>query len=413
MGNEVVDNEVANDKRRICAENSDEPTSGDVTATVGKRITVLEGRCLGPGRSEKLLLDKLDLLRSINMIEPPASVPGYQIVSVEALLLAGFLLRIVAVFYSGQSQELSLAALGRLLADEGNFEPRDQQSISTIHVLFSLLIYQVILPQAFLLSVRTENPLVSVWQLLIYVVVCVAAIANNAIIRIDKEIIKMNEDLERLVTTVLSHQHVIEETDGCESKGLCFHKVWSTYTNAIIFILIIIYSIKVLYAFRMKQYIVNFEYFGPLLDFFVSKRMRDLVSLIFQAGLLGVNTSGMVYFSESTIHNYIDTQENRDNTAFLVTYLLLDVFANLLCTAGSVGIIFIYCSNHNIYSHGNCIVSTEFLNQKTEQLLKTHEHVLGENFELSREKYYPETRGVAPGHSGQLVRFSHQGKTDE
>ena len=79
MGNEMLDNEVANDER-ICAENSDEPTSGDVTATVGKRITVLEGRCLGPGRSEKLLLDKLDLLRSINMIEPPASVPGYQIV---------------------------------------------------------------------------------------------------------------------------------------------------------------------------------------------------------------------------------------------------------------------------------------------------------------------------------------------
>ena len=85
MGNEVVSNEVQSgdiENRRNSAEHSVEPTSSgrDVKATVGERIIVLDGKSLGPGRSEKLMLDKLDLLKSINMIEAPASVPSYQIV---------------------------------------------------------------------------------------------------------------------------------------------------------------------------------------------------------------------------------------------------------------------------------------------------------------------------------------------
>ena len=94
MGNEVVSNKVPCgdiDNRRNSAENSVVPTSGsDVKATVGERIIVLEGKSLGPGRSEKLMLDKLDLLKSINMIEAPASVPSYQIVRLRFKRLSCF-----------------------------------------------------------------------------------------------------------------------------------------------------------------------------------------------------------------------------------------------------------------------------------------------------------------------------------
>ncbi|XP_023341098.1 uncharacterized protein LOC111711081 [Eurytemora carolleeae] len=370
--------------------------------------------------------------REMNMLEPPSRISCNLILGMHCILWAGILLRILAIVYSGQLQILDFNSLVRIMSGD-TIPEKDRLSARLVHVILFIVTCQGILPHVYVLAMTRENS--SIWQFIILILVLAVIVYNHVIIFITRKIVVQQpptqEEMNLLVEVVSRIESMVNRTtqeeeegedrhigpilhhqENCEKTRLCFHSSFAYMSNIYLFIPLVITLVRTLFTLRMRKWILKIQFVGPFLSFITSTRIRDYSFFVFQVFVVGVSISGMTHFSEKTIDEYIEKDEN--SLFFVLSYILLDtretfffIFhnlnANLLSVLGLISIFGLYIRYHNLYCQGKNVVSAYRLKTNINKFIEAHRNVLEIDNKPSKNKYHPITCGVQPVISGQRI----------
>ena len=339
------------------------------------------GPAISPGPTRRLresvvnLVDKLDLSTSDG-----TKYGRLLLIFTEIMLIAGAASRILSLYVSGQLDEVGevVHITVHLVNGEKRKLEINHALENTIHMVTSTVIHLFVLPQLYILVVTADEKLTQTLQLVLAVLVIVLTLVTQT-----------------LGTLV---KNKIPDYSGCTDRGTCLHSymAWVLFITIIAFLLVIF--IRFLFNTRCRSLIVGFKIVGPIIEFAVSRRSKDFLSLMLILILMMTSLSGMILHTKQLYSTH-----SPEEIEASVLEILLDLGSAMLCLIGMLCLVLVYFHSHTIISHTK-LVSGHRLDMELASLGERHRQVLTKDTKISKIKYCPVSRSAQPVRSPQLLR---------
>ena len=338
------------------------------------------GPAISPGPTRRLresvvnLVDKLDLSTSDG-----TKYGRLLLIFTEIMLIAGAASRILSLYVSGQLDEVGevVHITVHLVNGEKRKLEINHALENTIHMVTSTVIHLFVLPQLYILVVTADEKLTQTLQLVLAVLVMVLTLVTQTI------------------GTLLKNK--IPDNPDCTIRGTCLHSymAWVLFITIIAFLLVIF--IRFLFNMRCRRLIVGFKIVGPLIEFVVSRRSKDFLSLMLILILMMTSLSGMILHTKQLYSTH-----SPEEIEASVLEILLDLGSAMLCLVGMLCLVLVYFHSHTIISHTK-LVSGHRLDMELASLGERHRQVLTKDTKISKIKYCPVSRSAQPVRSPQLL----------
>ena len=350
-------------------------------STPRKDHLTVSGPIISPGPTRKLresvvsLLDRLDL-----STKDHTGLGGVLLVLLtELMLLCGATGRILSLYASGQldnMHEMFHTVWDLMIGGKRKGADIDFGLIKTIHMINATFIFVLLVPQLYILAVNADEQLTLVLQMVLALLVMVLTLFSQTL------------------HTVLAQN--MPDNKHCSERGTCLHSymAWVLFVMIVVFLAVIF--IRVLFNIRFKNLIAGFKIIGPLIEFCVSRRFKDFVSLNLILILIMTVLSGMILNTKQVFSTYVPEEMEA-----MTWEILLDLGSAMMCLTGLLSLVLIYCHNHIIFSHTK-LVSEQRLNEELAILGERHKQVLMKDRVVSETKYCPVSRSARPVRSAQL-----------
>ena len=279
---------------------------------------------LPPGPTRKMLDAEVALLDSLGLQEEKMSY-FWPVILVEALLAAGMVTRLLTLHLEGQFSNFSFSeAFGHWFhgarQDDLHIES-DREQIKTVHILTATVVHVFLLPQLYMLVLVGREKTTIVFQ---FIFVLLLIIYTG---------VTQGHDLH----SILQHK------ESCGEEGTCAHRSWSwfLFTNLLVFVSIIL--VRLLFHSRCKSWLLGFRVLGPLLDFLVSRKVREYQGLCLLLALSATTVSGFSVLSD----------RKSIMGGVTVGLAVTDFLSSLFTLAGLLGLVSIYLLTHYGHSHSH------------------------------------------------------------
>ena len=336
------------------------------------------GPAISPGPTRRLresvvnLVDKLDLSTSDG-----TKYGRLLLIFTEIMLIAGAASRILSLYVSGQLDQVGEVLHIRVHLLNGEKLEIKHTLENTIHMVTSTVIHLFLLPQLYILVVTADEKLTQTLQLVLAVLVMVLTLVTQTI------------------GTLLKNK--IPDNPDCTIRGTCLHSymAWVLFITIIAFLLVIF--IRFLFNMRCRSLIVGFKIVGPLIEFVVSRRSKDFLSLMLILILMMTSLSGMILHTKQLYSTH-----SPEEIEASVLEILLDLGSAMLCLISMLCLVLVYFHSHTIISHTK-LVSGHRLDMELASLGERHRQVLTKDTKISKIKYCPVSRSAQPVRSPQLL----------
>ena len=157
-------------------------------------------------------------------------------------------------FWVGPWQHTGSLFYWNLAADKTN--TIDKENIKVMHMLFSLLVHVLLVPQLYMMVIVTKEKTTLMLQLILVILLLIFTASTQGLLSI------------------------LKYDKSCQERNTCMHRNWAwfLFLNIVVFVSIIL--VRLLYNLRWREWLLNIKVLGPILDFLVSRKCRD-----FQAGV--------------------------------------------------------------------------------------------------------------------------------
>jgi hypothetical protein len=316
------------------------------------------GPRLRAGPTRRLLLAERALLEELGLQEVQQPVRwGPAFISVELLLIAGLAIGVLAMYDAGRLDGFNISEF---------FDTDHKERM--YHMLRSMMSVVLPLPQLYMLVMIAKEEATVVLQALLVLIVFGLTLTTH---------------LMRLVAKDAEHE---EQTDAMHNTA---HLFCGSMLTINIFIFMSIITVRLIFHFRLRTCVVSLKVVGPVIDFLVSRKVRELQALCLLFALAATTYSGILL--------------QHDEGELTGGTVAVDVVAGLLTMAGLLVLLPVYLITHIGHNHRK-VVREEDLVAALAELGSEHEGALRAGQACSSTKYLPYTRGVGPGDSGQFLR---------
>lgn len=322
---------------------------------------------IGPTR--KLLVAEMSLLDRLGLEEQEPMSSRVLVLVLEVLLVSGVGCRLLTMHLAGQLNGIhyyeTMTAL--LYSPSSSFDRKLTEDIKVMHIMTSLVMQVLLVPQLYIIFIITEEKATMMMRSVLVILLLVFTAAAQGL---------------------LSSMHLDE---SCEERNTCLHRNWGwvLFFNIIMFVSIII--VRVLYNSRFKEWILNINVLGPILEFLVSRKCRDYQAQCLLLSLSGATISGLCIHSDEI-----------DSTKVGGAAVVADVVSSLLIMASLMGLLGLYFLDHVSHSHRR-VVTQQQLDTELHRLIEDHGQAMKGDRVVSDIKYSPYTRSCDPGTSEQRL----------
>ena len=298
----------------------------------------------------------------------------WSVILVEALLAAGMATRVFTLYLEGQFSNFSFSRAFDHWFHAGKEDDihteRDREEIKTLHILTATVVHVFLLPQLYMLVLVGREKTTIVFQF-IFVLLLI---------------------LYTGVTQGHGLHSILQHTQPCDKEGTCVHKSWSwfLFTNLLVFVSIIM--VRLMFHTRCKSWLLGVRVVGPLLDFMVSRKVREYQGLCLLLALSATTVSGFSVLSD----------RRSIMGGLTVGVAVADLISSFLTLAGLLGLVSIYLLTHYGHSHRR-VVPRSALEAALLGLAEEHAEVLQGDTRISSVKYSPFTKSCSPGASEQRL----------